>query len=153
MFLNQETKNFQFLSSGDHCSNEIPYHDEEDYDTNGGLVHISDSLYGPWKPLPNNTLNCFNPSAWKHDNGTLYFLCFIYGGTPNTFQLISGDNIHGPWKKISILDVNKLVSQMREKESIFFLSSNYFRFQITADGQEPCLRMPKFLWTQKITSM
>ena len=72
----------------------------------GSLIHISSSLSGPWTPLINSTLDCYNPSAWQHSNGTLYFLCLINSGE---FQLKSGLDIFSDFNLITTININKLV--------------------------------------------
>ena len=45
----------------------------------GSNVHLSSSLYGPWRPLAGTNLYCNNPSPWRHTNGSLYLLCSHQG--------------------------------------------------------------------------
>ena len=50
-----------------------------EYCEKGSNVHLSSSLYGPWRPLAGTNLYCNNPSPWKHTNGSLYLLCSHQG--------------------------------------------------------------------------
>lgn len=42
----------------------------------GSTIHVSTSLYGPWRPLRNHTLGfCNNPAPFVHPNGTIFVGC------------------------------------------------------------------------------
>ena len=91
---------------GDICTNELP--PIRDWaDQGGSTVHLSQSLDGPWLPLTNNTLDCYNPAAWVHRNGTLFFLCL---NGASVFQLKSGSSIHGPWSDVTMINVTEMVN-------------------------------------------
>mmetsp|Transcript_4254 Transcript_4254/g.6102 ORF Transcript_4254/g.6102 Transcript_4254/m.6102 type:complete len:406 (-) Transcript_4254:3-1220(-) len=58
------------------------------------MVHVSASLYGPWKPLvPKNLGDCNNPAPWVHPNGTIYVGC--------RGILKRADHISGPFIEIA----------------------------------------------------
>ena len=92
---------------GDICTNDLPPLGAwADQGAEGSTVHTARSLDGPWLPLTNNTLECYNPAAWVHTNGTLFFLCLAGA---NVFHLKSGPSIHGPWSNVTMLNVTELV--------------------------------------------
>ena len=94
-------------AGGDICTNDLPHlGDWADQGAEGSTVHLSHSLDGPWLPLTNNSLECYNPAAWVHTNGTLFFLCLTGA---NMFKLMSGSSIHGPWSDVSVINVTELV--------------------------------------------
>mmetsp|Transcript_16619 Transcript_16619/g.25112 ORF Transcript_16619/g.25112 Transcript_16619/m.25112 type:complete len:403 (-) Transcript_16619:2071-3279(-) len=63
------------------------------------MIHISTSLYGPWKPIaPENYKGCNNPAPWIHPNGTIYVGC---GRT-----LKRADNISGPYFDIATFPIS-----------------------------------------------
>ena len=64
----------------------------------GSNVHLSSSLYGPWRPLAGSSLYCNNPSPWKHTNGSLYLLCSHQGvelsTNPREFSQLGAFTMH-----------------------------------------------------------
>ena len=108
---------------GDICTNATPDTDTDagDWDgegAGGSTVHLSHSLDGPWLPLANNSLECYNPAAWVHTNGTLYFLCLTGS---SVFQLKSSNSIHGPWNDVSAINVTNLVRNDSWMVEAFFV--------------------------------
>eukprot|EP00930_Biecheleria_cincta_P076262 TRINITY_DN63474_c0_g1_i1.p1 TRINITY_DN63474_c0_g1~~TRINITY_DN63474_c0_g1_i1.p1 ORF type:complete len:475 (-),score=56.25 TRINITY_DN63474_c0_g1_i1:119-1543(-) len=60
----------------------------------GSSIHVSTSLYGPWKPLEPNSLGiCNNPAPWVHVNGTIFIVC--------DGVLKRAERIFGPWTTVS----------------------------------------------------
>ena len=94
---------------GDICSNHIPEQFSEIGEREGSRIHISNSLYGPWIPLEQNTLQCYNnPSVFKNGNGTIFYLCFKSIGV---FEMKSAMDIRGPWYDVKTINVSELVSK------------------------------------------
>jgi len=58
----------------------------------GSTIHVSDSLYGPWVPIPNDLGDCNNPAPWVHKNGT------IFVGCKGVFK--RAEDISGPYQVI-----------------------------------------------------
>ena len=97
-------------NGGDICHNDVNYIDQVEESggrRRGSSIHTSKSLYGPWYPLVNNTMDCNNPSLWIHQNQSIFLLCFVSNGL---FDMKIADNISGPWLPSTTIDVNTLVT-------------------------------------------
>ena len=69
-------------------------------------IHISPSLWGPWKPLKTNLGSCNNPAPWIHpNNGTIYVGC--------RGALKRADKIDGPY-----VDIGKFPEGLIENSGI-----------------------------------
>ncbi|KAL3937054.1 MAG: hypothetical protein SGBAC_007750 [Bacillariaceae sp.] len=67
----------------------------------GSSIHVSDSLYGPWLPVVNNTLGfCNNPAPFVHPNGTIYVGC-RHGIKHSTLR--RAETVGGPYEEIANL--------------------------------------------------
>jgi len=94
-------------NGGDICSNHIPEQFSGIGKREGSRIHISNSLYGPWIPLEQNTLQCYNnPSVFKNGNGTIFYLCFKSIGV---FEMKSAMDIRGPWYDVKTINVSELM--------------------------------------------
>ncbi|CAJ1941984.1 unnamed protein product [Cylindrotheca closterium] len=97
------------INGGVDCNNSSDYEfggqmkmeatSDSNLESTGSTIHVSDSLYGPWRPLVNNTLGfCNNPAPFVHPNGTIYVGC-RHGLKHSTLR--RAESVGGPYEEIA----------------------------------------------------
>ena len=83
----------------------------------GSTIHTSDSPYGPWIPLQNNTLgNCNNPAPFVvfascEKSHVIYIVCSHAGNG----VLKRAERIEGPWETVSVVTPGNMSHHERHK--------------------------------------
>ena len=93
----------------------------------GSRVHTSNSLSGPWRPLPGVTgaaSRCNNPAPALHLNGSLFLMC----GSSTLLRSEHGDPA-GPWSTVGAL--NRSAAPVPHLEDAFLWVSQVSCLQLT----------------------
>ena len=115
----------------------------------GSSVHVSDSLSGPWRPLPGLTgaaSRCNNPAPALHHNGSLFLMC-----TSSTLLRSEHGDPAGPWSTVGSLNRSAAPVPHLEDASLWVAEDGAFHALFHAFAMKagelcwgkPCDPLPK----------